>query len=76
VGETRIEVRIYLEDGDEKTQYVESYPDAQEIVEDSLAAGYAEISGATTTYYPTHRIAKIKVEADIVIPPPPPPVEG
>ena len=66
-----IEIRIYLDDGEVKTQFVESYPEAQAIVGVSLTAGYADIDGVVTVYYPTHRIVKIRVEADIIIPPPP-----
>lgn len=71
MAETGIEIKIYLDNGDVKTQYVESYPEAQAIVGVSLTAGYADINGVVTKYYPTHRIAKIRVEADIIIPPPP-----
>ncbi|GAG22612.1 unnamed protein product [marine sediment metagenome] len=67
----RINIRVYLDDGSVKGQTVGSYPEAAVIVEESLTAGYADHSGRVTVYYPTHRIAKIKVEADIIIPPPP-----
>lgn len=69
MAETGIQVKVYLDNGDVKTQIVESYPEAQAIVGVSLTAGYSEVDGVVTTYYPTHRIARIRVEADIILPP-------
>jgi hypothetical protein len=69
VAETGIEIRVYLDNGDVKTQFVASYAESQAVVGASLTAGYADIDGVVTTYYPTNRIAKIRVEADIILPP-------
>ena len=67
----RIRVSVYLDDGSVKSVFVASYPEAHEIVKEGLLRGFADHSGRFSVYYPTHRIVKIEVEADIIIPPPP-----
>lgn len=67
--EANIEIKVFLDDGDVITTHVASYPEAQTIVGSALKAGYADIDGVVTTYYPTHRIAKIRVKANIILPP-------